>query len=502
MLTPSVSQVRIRCASDVCKDYDLCVPCFAQGSSTREHNPATHPYSVIEQHSIPIFTDDWGADEETLLLEGAETYGLGSWADIADHIGGYREKEEVRDHYINTYIKSSKFPLPEHASPADTALHEEWPREKFLPRKKRRIEARKEERANAPVPKATDKESTASVPACHEVAGYMPGRLEFETEEYNEAEEAVMHMQFEPGEGDMHDPAARPDDEVSLKMAVMRIYNSRLTARVERKRIIFEHELLDYKRNAALEKKLSTDERQLLLKAKPFARLMKKDDFQDFAQDLLYEHNVREAIAQLQEWRRMQISDFKSGAKYEQEKAGRLQRLATGTNQYERFASNRSKPLPAVETPPAVAALIGPDLPSRNGGGLQTSPRAPSQAAAGAAERKPLTNGDVNVNGAIPAIPHRPKFVVAPAANVPPFKFENTQPPDLHLLTSDEREVCSILRIMPKPYIAMKENVIREAQKHGGVLKKKSCRDICRIDSTKAAKLFEYWSHSGWIAKA
>jgi len=65
-------------------------------------------------------------------------------------------------------------------------------------RKKRRIEERKEAAKNAPT--ATPKQKpTASVPACHEVQGYMPRQLEFETEYFNEAEEAVQHMQFEPG---------------------------------------------------------------------------------------------------------------------------------------------------------------------------------------------------------------------------------------------------------------------------------------------------------------
>ena len=41
---------------------------------------------------------------EFALLEGAETYGLGSWADIADHIGGFWTKDEVRQHYIGFEI--------------------------------------------------------------------------------------------------------------------------------------------------------------------------------------------------------------------------------------------------------------------------------------------------------------------------------------------------------------------------------------------------------------
>lgn len=34
------------------------------------------------------------------MIEGAQIYGLGSWADISDHIGGFRDKDEVRDHYL------------------------------------------------------------------------------------------------------------------------------------------------------------------------------------------------------------------------------------------------------------------------------------------------------------------------------------------------------------------------------------------------------------------
>ena len=94
--------VRIRCRHQICKDYDLCVTCFGNGEKSEKHDPCTHPYNVIEPHSIPIFDEGWGADEELLLLEGAEQYGLGSWADVADHIGNFREKDEVRDHYINT----------------------------------------------------------------------------------------------------------------------------------------------------------------------------------------------------------------------------------------------------------------------------------------------------------------------------------------------------------------------------------------------------------------
>ena len=357
-------QVRIRCVHEACNDYDLCVTCFADGAASRDHKPATHPFAVIEQHSIPIFTDDWGADEELLLLEGAETYGLGSWADIADHIGGYRNKDEVRDHYINTYIESPHFPLPARADPRDTGLTDAIPREEFQARKKRRIEERKDAAKNAP-PAAPKQKPTASVPACHEVQGYMPGRLEFETEHLNDAEEAVQHMQFEPGDG-INPQTGEMDPEMQLKLAVMDIYNYKLTQRAMRKRTIFEQALLEYRKNMAIDKKRTKEEREQFNRIKPFVRMINHADFTALCYTIEYEQNLRQAIHQLQDWRAHAISDLKSGERYEADRTTRLAR-PQGTGQFDRMPGVKpNKPSTAQpETPQGQQQLTAPDLPER-----------------------------------------------------------------------------------------------------------------------------------------
>jgi transcriptional adapter 2-alpha len=48
----------------------------------------------------------------------------------------FLNKEEIRDHYIDTYVKSSKFPLSEMAALNDTTLLDENPREGFQASKK------------------------------------------------------------------------------------------------------------------------------------------------------------------------------------------------------------------------------------------------------------------------------------------------------------------------------------------------------------------------------
>ncbi|CZT09613.1 probable transcriptional adapter 2 [Rhynchosporium agropyri] len=488
------STVRIRCAHNICNDYDLCVPCFSQGESSHNHQPATHPFRVIEQNSVPIYDKNWGADEELLLLEGCEIYGLGSWADVADHIGGYRDKNEVRLHYENIYLKSSNFPLPMRADPRDTQLLNEMPREEFQARKKRRIEGRKEAQSNAP-PATPKKKPTASVPACHEVQGYMPGRLEFETEFANEAEEAVQHMQFDPGDG-INPRTGEIEPEMELKITVMDIYNSRLTQRAERKKVIFEHNLLEYRKNAALDKKRTKEERDLLNKAKPFARMMNHDDFQDFCNGLIEEHNLRQAVSQLQEWRAMKIGGLKGGEKYEADKLLRVQKAQPmGSLDRERFASSqRSKPPPVIETPSGAAAFVSPDLPTR-------AKAITSSITSSSNPNKILTNGNGHTSYSGLTLPKQ-KFQIAPIPGIQPLSLSQENIPDLHLLTLEEIDLCEKTRLHPKPYLVIKESVMKEALRGNGTLRKRQVRELARVEAGKGARIWEFFSASGWIGKA
>lgn len=478
--------VRIRCASKQCPDYDLCVPCFTNGESNLHHDPRTHAYQVIEPHSIPIFDEGWGADEELLLIEGAEQYGLGSWADIADHIGGYREKDEVRDHYIDTYINSSKFPLPERASPQDTELSDRVPREEFQSRKRRRIEERKQalvDTAVAPPPA----KPTSSVPSCHEVAGFMPGRLEFETEHVNEAEEAVQHMQFAPDEG-INPATGTFDPETALKMVVMDVYSNRLTARTDRKRFIFNHNLLDYRKNAAVDKKRTKDQRDLQQKLRPFARIMSREDFESFSDDLEKEQNLRQAIAQLQDWRRMRVSSLTAGEKYEADKGVRLAKHTQALGQFDRMTNGirSSKPSIAPEVASAIVDYTtNKDLPVR------------------------ITSSSAATNGVKDGLATPPNSLspatavsVAPVPNITPLSMTNENAPDLQLILPEERDLCTKLRIQPKAYLMIKDAIFREASLHDGKLKKKNVREISKIDTTKGGRVFEFMVDAGWLGNA
>lgn len=439
------------------------------------------------------------------MLEGCEIYGLGSWADIADHIGGYRNKDEVREHYLSVYVESPCFPLPKRCRPADMELAQEISREEFQSRKKRRIEERRDAQKNAaPLPPKT--KPTASVPSCHEIQGYMPGRLEFETEHANEAEEAVQLMQFDPGDG-INPRTGELEPEMELKLTVMDIYNQRLTQRVERKKVVFEHSLLEYRENMKLEKKRTKEEKDLVNRAKPFGRMMNHEDLDGFCQGLVDELNLRQAITQLQEWRSLKIGDLRSGEKYEQDKVQRIQKnVPMGSMDRERLASaQRSKQVVQPEPPSGAATLVAPELPFRPALGGTT---AQDLADLAKGDLKPLTNGHPNghTNGATNGVNGTPtntrnKFVAIPISGMQPLQLTQDTAPDMHLLTPEEIELCKISRLQPKPYLMIKEQVLKEALKGNGTLKKKQVKEICKLDSQKGSRIFDFFVNSGWIGK-
>lgn len=120
---------------------------------------------------------------ELLLIKGIASQGLGNWKKISEHVGT-RTKEEVEQHYSSVYVDSPTWPLPDmnrefSISPAE-----------FQSRKRKRIA----EMHMAPPPPL--KPAPVSVPGIHEIATYLPGRLEFEHEIDNEAEDVVKDLEF------------------------------------------------------------------------------------------------------------------------------------------------------------------------------------------------------------------------------------------------------------------------------------------------------------------
>jgi len=187
--------------------------------------------------------------------------------------------------------------------------------ESLRARKKQRIDDR---RAASKLPLQAKFETLTSAPSRHEVAGYMPGRLEFETEFFNEADERVKDMVFDD------DPCSEDPGEVELKLAVLDIYNHNLTKRAEKKRVIFEHGFLEHKKKQQWEKRWNKDEREIVNKTKPLARLQAAPDYEMLVEGLVAENKTRNRIYELQEYRRNGVITLDQGAKYDRDKAARV----------------------------------------------------------------------------------------------------------------------------------------------------------------------------------
>lgn len=188
-----------------------------------------------------------------------------------------------------------------------------------------------------------------SAPTNHEIQGFMSGRLDFETEIENDAEEHVKDLEFglvmgyggadqpEPGpppasepstgekntveggngsgdaesndttlEGSLPDPI-ETEDSTALKVTLLDIYYEKLDRRHESKTFVFDRGMLDFKKVSFLsysskspvgnkrvlfmissaqwqahEKKRPREDRELIGKHKPFAKLQTAEDFEKF----------------------------------------------------------------------------------------------------------------------------------------------------------------------------------------------------------------------------
>ncbi|KAI8367922.1 hypothetical protein EDC96DRAFT_505783 [Choanephora cucurbitarum] len=445
--------VRIRCADKDCPDFDLCVTCFCGGAEPVKHK-TWHDYRIVKPHSFPIFSEDWDADEELLLIEAAEKMGIGNWQAIADYVGT-KSKSECEQHYLDVYVSSPDWPLPR------MHLHFDTSEDEYRERKRQRLQ---QSRGVVPRKPASSQPNNAkpitSGPSFHEIQGYMPRRFEFETEHENDAEQFVKDMVFNDDD---------TPEEVDLKVMVLDIYNSRLDRRMERKNLIFERKWLDFKRMQAAERKRQKEERDIYNKTRVFCRLQTEQDYDMFVKGLVKEQQLRDRIATLQEWRQAGLTTLKQGEQYEREKQNRLAQLKT------------------------LAQLSNDRLGSAHHAAQRNLYR--SQMAA-----LTTSNGANYYRDRVPPPPVISNaLTAAPSGGRKPANPLNIRDADgVHLLTEEEQVLCSALRIMPRPYLVIKDTILKEYAKLG-FMKRRQARSLIKIDVNKTSRIYDFFVESGWI---
>ncbi|KJA20037.1 hypothetical protein HYPSUDRAFT_43652 [Hypholoma sublateritium FD-334 SS-4] len=539
--------IRIKCADPICMTgdgVDICPGCFCAGKEFAKHLRG-HPYRVIEMNSYPIFTEDWGADEELLLITGITAHGIGNWKKIAEHIGT-RTKEEVEKHYRKVYIESKDWPLPR------MDLEFDIQPDVFHECKRRRITDMNDQ--EPPAPKA----APTSLPGVHEIATFLPGRLEFEHEVDNEAEDLVKDLEFgivsdyggdqivedendadvrarakweeekrlgiapsrqtisppmaTAGKGpppngmingyhlngdikkvkaediSMASATGSADDEaveeptqpqpyetkdsLTFKLTLLEMYFQRVDKRLETKAVMFERGLLDYKKMQATDKKRPREEREFLHRLRPFARLQTAADFESFSTDMLYEALLRKRIQELQQYRRLGLSTSADIEKYESDLAKRTQVKVAPLRDYpaERIA-HRATGRQSSSVPDQRRASLASFADTDDRNSREPTPR--------------LGNGTASSS--------------APVVRRLPAPLNLANSPSLHLLTPAEQTLCSQLRILPKPYLVIKETLVREYARRGGKLRRREARELVKIDVNKTSRVWDFLVQSGYL---
>ncbi|KAL5729714.1 Transcriptional adapter ada2 [Ranunculus cassubicifolius] len=474
-------KIRVKCVK--CPDFDLCVECFSVGAEVTPHK-SNHPYRVMDNLSFPLICPDWNADEEILLLEGIEMYGMGNWAEVAEHVGT-KSKVQCIDHYTNAYMNSPCFPLPDMShvigknrkellamAKGNNQGRKGFPTLGELPLKEEpafsplRIKIEESGIGRSPssitadsgigttaVKKASDMaahvkddpdrikhEESSHVdrsigikkpkplgeegPSLTELSGYNKKRHEFDPEYDNDAEKSLADMEFKESD---------TDAEHELKLRMLHIYSRRLDERKRRKDFILERNLLY---QDPIVKELSPEEREIYRRYNVFMRFQTKEEHQEMIRTVIEEHRIRTRIRQLQEAR-------DAGCRTSAES--------------DRFIEHKRKK-EAEET-----ARKAKELPSGNNKLQQ--------------QQKLMNHSNSSLK-------------VETETNSLDDDWDITGLPGSDLLTTTEQRLCSETKMLPSLYLKIQE-VISIKIFQGDVTKKSEAHPFFKVDPAKVDKVYD-----------
>ncbi|EIE22880.1 hypothetical protein COCSUDRAFT_1634, partial [Coccomyxa subellipsoidea C-169] len=296
--------VRIKCA--VCSDFDLCLECFSVGVQIHPHRN-DHAYRVVDNLSFPLFHPDWGADEELLILEGVDMFGLGNWAAVAEHVGT-KGAADCQQHYTSVYINSPAFPEPTPLASMANVNQLQSPMQHVY------RSASQRGRANGP-PNEFPLMLFAQVgPNQSELTGYNAKRHEFDPEFDQDAELLIAELEFQEEDS---------PEERAEKVRLVEVYNARLSGREERRAFIRDRGLLNVKRMQGAERRRTAYEREFHARLRPLARYQPQPDHEVFVEGLLLEARLRARLLELKEMRRAGVRTFTEAEVYEADRKRR-----------------------------------------------------------------------------------------------------------------------------------------------------------------------------------
>ncbi|KAH7673318.1 transcriptional adapter 2-alpha protein [Dioscorea alata] len=501
-------KIRIKCTK--CPDFDLCVECFSVGAEVTPHK-SNHPYRVMDNLSFPLICPDWNADEEILLLEGIEMYGLGNWTEVAEHVGT-KSKTQCIEHYTTAYMNSPCYPLPDmsrvngknrkellamakvqgEGKKGISLLSDVTPKEEspFSPSRVK-VEDLSGEASAGRSPsslgagaskkasnvgmskdgsdgsKTEDPQLDRSVgvkkpkysgdegPSMTELSGYNPKRQEFDPEYDNDAEQSLAEMEFKENDSEA---------DRELKLRVLRIYLSRLDERKRRKDFILERNLL-YPN--PFEKELSIEDRELYQRYKVFMRFQSQEEHEALVRSVIEERKIRRRIQELQECRAAGCRTLAEAKLYTEQKRKRELEMSAQKTKESGQVVTASK-LPQKAGRPMGREKLESDGSPRNivdshkikGAGFDSSSKDSPSATMGHPTPKPFDEWDI---------------IGLPGAD---------------LLNETEQQLCCQSRLLPSHYLKIQEVLVQEILK-GALLKKSDAHHLFKVDPSKVDRIYD-----------
>jgi len=225
----------------------------------------------------------------------------------------------------------------------------------------------------------------------------------------------------------------------------------------------------------AADKKRPKDEKDIIHRLRPFAKLQSAADYEVFCADMLYEALLRKRIQELQLYRRCGLRTASDIDKYLTDIDKRTQAKATVARDW--YSSER--------------------LQLRTGGGRQSS--GPDVRRSSYASFGPDSEGRKSYDRELTPKVGGPAPNGATSIRKPPAPLNLANSPMLHLLTPAEQTLCSQLRILPKPYLVIKETLVREYARRGGKLRRREARDLVKIDVNKTSRVWDFLVQAGFL---
>lgn len=277
--------------------------CYIGNEITLNNYKYTH-YRILPKMTEPLFTSDWSFGEEIKLLGYVEKLGLDNWEEISKALG--KGKFECESHYYTFHYKINNGNMPSKNILAngskDQLKKNKLEEEKLLSKIQVNLgyipfsdinktnQSNRSLAKNRNLQKDSQDKNQMMYQSAYDTLGYWAKRKEFDVEYKNEAEIELSELEFKEG-----------DNKNTIKMYYRELqnYNNILEEREERKKLICDKNLFNFKRQWGFEKKLSEEDKGIFQSLKNNFRFLPDEVYFSVFDHNVLEKNIKSRLNQL-----------------------------------------------------------------------------------------------------------------------------------------------------------------------------------------------------------